>query len=102
MTVTYAPNYANAVLVLTSGVDSARGDMSLTSLLSKLRSLYNPSKKVELVIIMIGRQGNFSALQQIAAATGGVAYPITNPAEIGKIFIEAISQRMCDQGCAAP
>ncbi len=102
MTVTYAPNYANAVLVLTSGVDSARGDMSLTSLLSKLHSLNNPSKKVELVIIMIGREGNFSALQQIAAATGGVAYPITNPAEIGKIFIEAVSQRMCDQGCAAP
>jgi hypothetical protein len=102
MTETYAPNYANAVLVLTSGVDSARGDMSLGSLLTKLRSLYNPGKKVELVVIMIGQQGSFSALQQIAAATGGVAYQITNPAEIGKIFIEAISQRMCDQGCAAP
>jgi Ca-activated chloride channel homolog len=99
---TYAPNYANAVLVLTSGVDSARGDMSLASLLPKLRSLYNPGKKVELVIIMFGSQGNFRALQQIAAATNGVAYQITNPAEVGKIFIEAVSQRMCTSGCAAP
>jgi Ca-activated chloride channel homolog len=102
MTATYAPNYSNAVLVLTSGVDSARGDMPLASLLSELRSLYNPSKKVELVILMVGQQGDFSALQEIADAAGGAAYPITNPTEIGKIFIEAISQRICDQGCTPP
>jgi hypothetical protein len=76
--------------------------MSLAALLPKLRSLYNPSKKVELVIIMFGSQGNYSALQQVAAATGGVAYQITNPAEVGKIFIEAVSQRMCAQGCTVP
>ena len=51
---------------------------------------------------MFGQQGDFTALQQIAAATGGVAYQITNPAEVGKIFIEAIAQRICDQGCAVP
>jgi hypothetical protein len=102
MTRTYAPNYSNAVLVLTAGVDSARGDISLASLLSGLRKLSNANKKVELVIIMFGAQGNFSALQQIAAATSGVAYRVTSPAEIGKIFIEAVSQRLCDQGCAAP
>jgi hypothetical protein len=102
MTQTYASNYSNAVLVLTAGVDSARNDLPLSTLLTKLRKLSNPSKKVELVILMFGRQGDFSALQQIANATGGVAYQVTNPAEIGKIFIEAISQRMCTQGCAAP
>jgi len=102
MTSTYTPNYANAVLVLTSGVDSARADMSLAATLTRLHNLSNANKKVELVIIMFGAQGNFSALQQIAAATGGVAYRVTSPAEIGKIFIKAVSQRMCDQGCAAP
>jgi len=102
MTDTYTPNYSNAVLVLTSGVDSARGDMSLSSLLSQLHSLYNPGKKVEIVVLMVGTQGNLSAMQQIASATSGAAYQITNPLEIGKIFIEAISQRLCTQGCAAP
>ena len=102
MTQTYAPSYANAVLVLTSGVDSARGDMPLDSLLAKLRALNSPSHKVEIVIVMFGRQGNFRALQEIAAATDGVAYQISNPAEVGKIFIEAIAHRMCDQGCAGP
>ena len=102
MTQTYAPNYSNAVLVLTAGVDSAPHDLSLSTLVSKLRKLYNPSKKVELVILMFGRQGDFGALQQVANATGGVAYQVSNPAEIGRIFIQAVSQRMCTQGCAAP
>ncbi len=102
MTKTYAPNYANAVLVLTSGVDTTSGDISLNSLLTDLRQLYSPAKKVEIVIIMFGHHGNFSALQQIADVTGGAAYQISNPQEVGKIFIEAIAHRMCDQGCAAP
>ncbi len=102
MTRTYAPSYANAELVLTAGVDSAHGDMSLNALLNKLRTLYNPSRKVEIVIIQFGQHGNFSALTKIADATGGIAYKISDPAEVGKIFIEAIAHRMCDQGCVAP
>ena len=102
MTATYAPNYSNAVIVLTSGVDSAPGDMQLDTLLSKLRALYNANRKVEIVVIMFGQQGNFTALQEIATATGGVAYQISNPAEVGQIFIEAMAQRICGQGCPSP
>jgi Ca-activated chloride channel homolog len=102
MTKTYSPNYANAVLVLTAGVDSARNDMPLSTLLSQLRKLFNPSKKVAIVILMFGRQGDFTAMQQIANATGGAAFDVTNPAEIGQIFIEGISTQMCSQGCSPP
>jgi len=102
MTKTYAPNYSNAVLVLTAGVDSARNDMPLTALLTKLRQLFNPSKKVAIVILMFGQQGDFSAMKQIANATGGAAFQVTNPAEVGQIFIEGISTKICTQGCAAP
>jgi Ca-activated chloride channel family protein len=104
MVQTYAPNYANAVLVLTSGVD-APGDMSLQALVSKLHQLYtvdNATKKVEVVIIQFGQQGSYPALREIADTTGGAAYQVVNPTEIGKIFIEAIAHRMCDQGCTAP
>lgn len=102
MTSTYKPNYSNAVLVLTAGVDNARGDMSLNTLLNQLRGLYNPAKKVELIILMFGNRGDFPALQSMADATNGAAYQVSNPSAIGKIFIEAMSRRMCDQGCAAP
>jgi hypothetical protein len=98
----YQPRYANAVLVLTSGVDSDPGDISLTRLLSGLRALYSPARPVEIILIMFGKAGNFPALQQIAAATGGGAYEIANPAQIGTVFFEAVAKRMCDPGCAAP
>jgi Ca-activated chloride channel homolog len=102
MTKTYAPNYSNAVIVLTAGIDTARNDLPLSTLLTKLHKLFNPSKKVEIVILQFGQQGDFAAMQQIANATEGIAFQVTNPAEIGQIFIEGISQRMCTQDCAAP
>jgi hypothetical protein len=102
MTKTYALNYSNAVVVLTSGVDSAQGDISLSSLLSQLQRLYNPSKKIDIVILMFGSKGDFAAMQEIANATGGAAFQVTNPAQIGQVFVEAVSQRMCNQGCVAP
>jgi len=102
MTKTYAPKYSNAVLVLTAGVDSARNDMPLSTLLNKLSALFNPSKKVAIVILMFGRQGDFSAMKQIANATGGAAFQVTNPAEVETIFIEGISTKICTQDCPAP
>ncbi len=102
MSASYAPQYVNAVIVLTSGVDSAQGDISASSLVARLQKLYNPNRKVEIIALMFGSQGNFSALQEIADATGGAAFQVTNPAEIGQVFVEAMSQRMCNQGCVAP
>jgi hypothetical protein len=102
MTASYAPNYSNAVLVLTAGVDSTKGDMPIGTLVSKLRALANPAKKVEIVILQFGSQGSTAPLQAIANATGGGVYQITSPAAVGKVFIEAISQRMCDSGCTIP
>jgi hypothetical protein len=101
MTSTYAANYSNAIVVLTAGID-ASGDLKLTRLLSQLKALYNPAKKVEIVIIQFGNVGNFTAMKDIANATGGAAFQITNPDQIAQVFIEAISQRVCDQGCPAP
>ena len=94
MTEGYAPQYVNAVIVLTAGVDTAPGDISTSSLLAQLQKLYNPSRKVEVIVLMFGSQGNFAALQQVAAATGGAAFQVTNPSEIGQVFVEAVAQRV--------
>jgi hypothetical protein len=99
----YQANYTNAVIVMTAGVDNAPGDLPATTLVSKLRALYNPNKPVELIIVMLGNKGNFPALQQIAAAAGGAAYPVTDPAQIGKVFFEATARRICQtSSCGAP
>jgi hypothetical protein len=101
MLATYKPDKDNAVIVLTSGVDTA-GDLPLNSLLAQLRKLFDPSRKVAVIPLMLGTAGNFSALKQIASATGGVAFDITQPAQVGKDFIEGFSSRLCDPHCAAP
>jgi Bacterial extracellular solute-binding protein/von Willebrand factor type A domain len=95
MVATYQPNYTNAVIVMTAGVDNAPGDVPVATLVSKLRALYNPSRPVELIIVMLGSKGNFPAMQQIAAAGGGAAYPVTDPTQVGKIFFEATARRIC-------
>jgi Bacterial extracellular solute-binding protein len=101
MLATYEPDKANAIIVLTAGVDTP-GDMSTPALLSQLRKLFNPSRKVEIVPLMLGSAGNFAALQQMASITGGAAFDITQPSQVGKAFIEGFSRRLCDPHCAAP
>jgi hypothetical protein len=102
MNASYLPNYTNAIVVMTAGVDNAPGDMPVATLVRKLRALYNPSRPVELVIIMMGSRGNFAQLQQIAAAGGGAAYPVTNPLQIGEVFLEAFARRICQSdGCVS-
>ncbi|HUZ26521.1 MAG TPA: substrate-binding domain-containing protein [Streptosporangiaceae bacterium] len=102
MLASYRPSYSNSVIVLTSGVDNAPGDLPVSSLLARLHALFNPNRKVAIVILMLGTVGNFSAMQQVAAATGGAAFDITNPAQVARAFIEGFSLRLCDLHCAAP
>jgi Bacterial extracellular solute-binding protein len=101
MLATYKPDKSNAVIVLTSGVDTP-GDMSTPSLLAHLRKLFNPNRKVEVVPLMVGTAGNFRGLQQVASITGGAAFDITQPSQVARAFIEGFSRRLCDPHCAAP
>ncbi len=95
MVASYQPNYTNAVIVLTAGVGGAPGDISSATLIAKLKQLFNPGKPVELIIVMLGDKGNFASLEQIAAAGGGQAYSVTDPTQVGQVFIEAFSRRIC-------
>jgi hypothetical protein len=97
---TYRPGYSNSVVVLTAGVDNARDDIPLSTLLTKLHRLYNPNKRVEIIIVMFGTNvRDFSALSQIGNITSGGAYEISNPNEVVSVFFKAIARRMCQAGC---
>jgi Ca-activated chloride channel homolog len=98
----YQPNFTNAVIVLTAGVGGATGDMPTATLVTRLKRLFNPGKPVELIILMLGDRGNFTTLQQIARAGGGQAYPVTDPTQVGQVFIEAFSRRICLSNECAP
>jgi hypothetical protein len=98
MSASYQSRYVNAVLVLTAGIDNAKGDMSAAALVRQLRALYNPNKRVEIVPLMFGTAGDFAALRQIARATGGVAFDITSPKQINSVFFTGIAQRLSVAG----
>jgi hypothetical protein len=102
LTAHYQAADANAVVLMTAGVENSPGDMPLGTLLRKLRAMYNPDKPVEIVVIMLGTAGDFTAMQEIAGATDGKAFDITSPAEIGKVFFTAIAHRICPARCTVP
>jgi Bacterial extracellular solute-binding protein len=102
MMANYQPDDANAVVLMTAGVESGSGRMPLATLVSRLHALYNPARPVEIVVVMFGTAGNFTAMQQIAGATDGKAFDISTPAEIGRVFFTAIAHRMCPSRCTAP
>jgi hypothetical protein len=99
MVSTYRPRYSNAVIVLTAGVDSPQQDISAQTLLHDLTKLYNRSKPVNVVVIMIGQAGDFDVMQQIALATNGKAYDITRPPQIRRVFFHAMGRRICQPHC---
>jgi hypothetical protein len=102
MVATYQPRYTNAVIVMTAGVGDAPNDLPTATLVSQLRKLYNSARPVELIIVVLGTKANFPALQQIATAGGGAAYQVTSPDQIGRVFFQAVSRRICQTGCTAP
>jgi hypothetical protein len=101
MTAAYRPHYSNALIVLTAGVDDGPGDMSTAALIAQVHKLFNPQRPVQILIDQIGTHGNFAALQAIATPTGGAAYEVHQPSQIGQVFIESFSHRLCTPSCAA-
>jgi Bacterial extracellular solute-binding protein/von Willebrand factor type A domain len=102
MIAAYRPHYSNALIVLTAGVDNGPGDMSTAALMAQVKKLFNAQRPVQILIDQIGTAGpNFQALQAVAGLTGGAAYEVHKPSEIGKVFIESFSHRLCTPSCAA-
>jgi hypothetical protein len=97
----YQPGYVNAVIVLTAGVENAPGDISGARLVHELSRLYDRRRRIQIIVIMLGRAGNFPVLQQVAAATHGKAYQVTKPGQVGSIFYHAFGRRICAPNCPA-
>jgi Ca-activated chloride channel homolog len=102
MTKTYLPRYHNTVIVMTAGIESDPSDISASTLMRDLRKLYNPQRKVQVIVLMLGGAGNFPVLKQIATITNGQAFAITSPAQVAQIFFRAMGRRICEPHCPGP
>ncbi len=99
---TYRPNFFNGVVVLGSGIENDSSDISAADLIKKLNKLNEPSRKVNVIIIVFGDPPNFPQLKQIAQVTGGAAYEISKPSQVDEVFYKALAHRLCDLSCLAP
>jgi hypothetical protein len=85
----------NSVLVLTDGVGGGEktGDISLTDLLAKLGAVRSAERPVQVIVVGIGDSVDRQPLDQITHATGGGVFIADDPAQIGAVFLEALSLR---------
>jgi Bacterial extracellular solute-binding protein len=96
---TYNPKFFNALIVLGSGIENSRGDITGPELLKELTKLYNPARKVTIIMVIFGDPPNFAELQKIAQATSGQAYQITKASQVDEVFYNALARRLCEPSC---
>ncbi len=87
------PHRVNSVVVLTDGKDADLNRLPLPQLLSALSQDADPNRPIRLVIIAVGEDANPGELRQIAQATGGLSYVVTDPTQIRSVFLDAIAHR---------
>ncbi|MDQ1012039.1 hypothetical protein QFZ82_006524 [Streptomyces sp. V4I23] len=87
---TYVKDKFNALVVLTDGSNQDRFSITRSNLISELNQLSNPNTPVPVIAIAIGPEADLQEVDEIARATGGVGYEVSDPAEITSVILKAI------------
>jgi Mg-chelatase subunit ChlD len=95
----YDPARVNSVIVLTDGRNEDPVSVTLDELVDELRRTADPKRPVPVIAIAFGPDVDMTALRRIARVTGGDAYEAKDPAQIGQVFLDAISKRTCRPNC---
>ncbi|MEU7865729.1 substrate-binding domain-containing protein [Dactylosporangium sp. NPDC049140] len=85
----YREGRSNTVVVFTDGSNSKPG-MSLETLRLELERATDPTRPVRVVLLGIGPDVHKDELEAIAATTGGRAFVVQDPEQIGNIFLRAL------------
>jgi hypothetical protein len=86
----YVKGKFNAVVVLTDGSNQDRFSISRSELISELKDLADPERPVPLIAVAVGPDADREEVDQIARATGGAGYQVSDPAEIRAVILKAI------------
>jgi Mg-chelatase subunit ChlD len=89
-TSTYKDGKFNSLVVVTDGVNEDPGSVSRSSLIRQLEDLSDPERPVPLIVIAVGPDTDKQEIDQVAAATGGSAHQVSDPADIHKVILNAI------------
>ena len=90
----YDPSAVNSVLVLTDGTnEDDENGLTQENLLIQLTAEADPSRPVKVIGVALGPDADLSALERIAAATGGAAYSAVDPTDLQTVLFDALRQR---------
>src|SRR5262249_17244941 len=78
----------NSLVVMTDGQNDDKAGITLDQLISELKSVADPAKRISVILIGIGTEVNQSELEKITSAVGGGTFIATDPAKIGDIFLK--------------
>ncbi|MBH0010099.1 VWA domain-containing protein [Salinibacterium sp. SWN1162] len=95
----YDPSKINSVLLITDGYNEDDDGISLDALLKSLKELEDPTQPVPVILIGFGPDTDLESMTEIAQSTGGAAYSATVPEDLGKVLVDALSQRSCRPNC---
>ncbi len=87
---TYTPDEPNVIVLITDGVHDDHHQITREELISVLKAEHDPNKPVRFLTLAFGRNADTESLKMIADATGGTAFNSPNPADIGKVFFQAL------------
>ncbi|XVQ07790.1 substrate-binding domain-containing protein [Spirillospora sp. CA-255316] len=96
---TYKPEFVNSVLLWTDGRNDDPGGPGLRETLDRLRAAYDPNRPVQVIMFGYGRDVDVDELRQIARATRGDVLVAQTPGEVQKLFLQAVSRRVCTPSC---
>lgn len=85
----YRDGRSNTVVVFTDGRNNKAG-LTLEQLELELEKATDPTRPVRVVLLGIGPDVDQAELDDIAKRTGGRAFSVQDPEQIGNIFLEAL------------
>jgi len=86
----WEPGKLNVVVVLTDGDNDDPAGIGRDELLRRLAADADPARPVPIIGLAIGPDVDPRPLQDIARATGGRSFVVTDPARIGTVFYAAL------------
>ncbi len=90
----YEPGFVNSVVLLTDGVNEDDDSITLGQLLAELQAALDPSRPIPIITVGMGPGADEEVLNVISAQTGGRSYLARDPADIGTVFVDALTHRL--------
>jgi Ca-activated chloride channel homolog len=89
----YAPERINIVVLLTDGInDDPTGGIDRAELLRRLKAEQQKDRPVRIITIAYGANADAESLRLMSEATGGLAYVSRDPADVQRVFTDAITK----------